>query len=213
MTEPIEDIIKKAKVVMDAVIVGENTATRVGGTMVLIAEKLKEKVDALEIELQSKFDKSDVVQSTGNGMDKVMSQDAVTRELNKLIEMISTTIIPTGFQMSMQSSEGWNFSFSMLNKLDADGNYLPFTVLSVVGWWFGQVVTDKMFNVRWTRDTGFQDDDAAWNKQHSNMINNIPITYNDIGASSYRIGNVKFTCTAEFVSDSGRYLVTKSINL
>lgn len=81
-----EEIKKTAILVRDATQIGENTAERVGGVLVDLANKSKELEDNIEAkaeksevatELAKKFDKSSVVQEFGDSEDKVVSQFAL----------------------------------------------------------------------------------------------------------------------------------------
>lgn len=81
-----EEIKKAAILVRDATQIGENTAERVGGVLVDLADKSKELEDNIEgkaeksevdTELAKKFDKASVVQEFGDSEDKVVSQFAL----------------------------------------------------------------------------------------------------------------------------------------
>ena len=81
-----EEIKKTAILVRDATQIGENTAERVGGVLVDLANKSKELEDNIEAkaeksevdtELAKKFDKASVVQEFGDSEDKVVSQFAL----------------------------------------------------------------------------------------------------------------------------------------
>lgn len=73
----ISTIKSNAELVKNASVVGENTATRVGGVLVDIASLLED----LEGESEGKLDASSVVQSSGSSTSSVMSQNAVTQLL------------------------------------------------------------------------------------------------------------------------------------
>lgn len=81
-----EEIKKTAILVRDATQIGENTAERVGGVLVDLANKSKELEDNIKAkaeksevatELDKKFDKVSVVQEFGDSEDKVVSQSAL----------------------------------------------------------------------------------------------------------------------------------------
>lgn len=81
-----EEIKKTAILVRDATQIGENTAERVGGVLVDLANKSKELEDKIKAkaeksevatELDKKFDKESVVQEFGDSEDKVVSQFAL----------------------------------------------------------------------------------------------------------------------------------------
>jgi hypothetical protein len=81
-----EEIKKAAILVRDATQIGENTAERVGGVLVDLADKSKELEDNIEgkaeksevdTELAKKFDKESVAQEFGDSEDKVVSQFAL----------------------------------------------------------------------------------------------------------------------------------------
>ena len=81
-----EEIKKTAILVRDATQIGENTAERVGGVLVDLANKSKELEDNIgkkankadmDVELGKKFDKESVAQEFGDSEDKVVSQFAL----------------------------------------------------------------------------------------------------------------------------------------
>lgn len=81
-----EEIKKAAILVRDATQIGENTAERVGGVLVDLADKSKELEDNIEAkaeksevatELNKKFDKENIAQEFGDSKDKVVSQSAL----------------------------------------------------------------------------------------------------------------------------------------
>ena len=156
-----------------------------------------------------KLDKTSVVQTTGDAIDKVMSQKAVTKQLEALMSLIQKT----GFTLDMYSSSGWVFSSSMVNKTTSDGSYAPFTTLSVRGFYYSQDVTDGIYNVKWTRESSYTRDDEVWNLKHKDAVNDIPITYEDLGGEKYEIGDVTFRCEAQYTVDGASYQSARSINL
>lgn len=133
-------------------------------------------------------------QCLGNNTSSVMSQKAVTDEINRIAALISDT----PFALYIESSEGQFFTSSMIAETDERGNYLPFTTLSVKAYYHNQNVTGDIFNVKWTRQTKYPSDDEIWNKAHSNAVNDIPITLLDVGGEKYSISNVFFKCEAEY---------------
>lgn len=99
----IDEIKKQADAIKNATQVGENTAVRVGGVLVDLANVvgnnktstdsvLVKKADSatMTTELGKKFDKENVVQSTGTSEDKVMSQKAVCDIAENLSDNISS---------------------------------------------------------------------------------------------------------------------------
>lgn len=146
-----------------------------------------------------KLDKSSVVQTTGSSTTKVMSQKAVTDQLKSILSLIRTDY----FVLQMYSTNGWDFSYSMVTKTDSEGNYLPFTTLSVKAFYYNQEVTGNIYNVKWTRQTSYSRDDELWNLKHEKMTNDIPITYEDLGGDNYEIGNVIFKCEAQYTMNDG----------
>ena len=81
-----EEIKKTAILVRDATQIGENTAERVGGVLVDLANKSKELEDKIKAkaeksevatELAKKFDKDNIAQEFGDSEDKVVSQFAL----------------------------------------------------------------------------------------------------------------------------------------
>ena len=92
-----EEIKKTAILVRDATQIGENTAERVGGVLVDLANKSKELEDNIKAkaeksevatELDKKFDKENIAQEFGDSEDKVMSQKAVSDKLSDLGTLI-----------------------------------------------------------------------------------------------------------------------------
>lgn len=154
--------------------------------------------DAIEDVANSKFDKSNVLQERGESKEGVMSQKAVTEEINRVVRMI----FDTPFSLSIESSNGIMFSSAMIGKTDDNGNYLPFTTLSVKAYWYNKEVTGEMYNVKWTRESDFPEEDEIWNKSHSDITNNISLTLLDLGGANYNVGNVFFRCEAEYNADS-----------
>ena len=75
--ETIDEIKQQAEAVKNATQVGENTADRVGGALAGLADIAKQQ----DTELGKKFDKGNIVQTTGGAEDKVMSQKAITAEI------------------------------------------------------------------------------------------------------------------------------------
>ncbi len=156
-----------------------------------------------------KLDKSSVVQTTGSAADKVMSQKAVTDQISQIISLVKAQ----EFTLNMYSSKGWYFSHSMVTKTDSSGNFSPFTTLSVKGFFFGTEVTDSMYKVKWTRETSYTADDEVWNLKHESSVNDIPITYEDLGGDNYEIGDVVFKCEAQFTISDTVYKSSNLINL
>lgn len=85
----IDEIKQQAEAVKNATQVGENTAERVGGALAGLADIAKAQEDnigkkadkaAVDAELGKKFNKSEIVQTTGEAEDKVMSQKVISRE-------------------------------------------------------------------------------------------------------------------------------------
>lgn len=156
-----------------------------------------------------KFSKSDIVQNTGESTDKVMSQKAVTDQLKAIMDIMNLN----SFALQMYSANGWNFSYSMVTKTDTEGNYLPFTTLSVKAFYYNTDVTDKIYKVVWTRETSYTKDDEVWNLKHKDMTNDIPITYEDLGGDNYEIGDVVFKCEAQYTVDGTSYQSSRTVNL
>lgn len=133
--------------------------------------------------------------------------------LEDVVGNIFQLINAKGFTLDMSSSQGWIFTSSMIRNMYDNGSYKPFTVLSFSGYWYGQDVTNNVFNVHWSRDTGNTEEDAIWNNSHKNIVNDLPISYLDVGADSYAIGSVTFKCEAEFASDTDIFKASRIINL
>lgn len=92
-----EEIKKTAILVRDATQIGENTAERVGGVLVDLANKSKELEDNIDNKadkdtvnaaLDKKFDKESVVQESGDSEELVMSQKVVSDSLYSLSEAV-----------------------------------------------------------------------------------------------------------------------------
>lgn len=171
-----------------------------------INREVETKIESLEENISTgggncnctdKLSKADIVQVAGDATDKVMSQKAVTDQIKELVSIFKVQ----GFSLTMYSSNGWNFSSSMVTKTDSEGNYLPFTTLSVKAFYYNTEVTDKIYKVKWTRETSYTHDDEVWNLKHEGVTNNIPITYDDLGGDNYQIGNVIFRCEAQYTID------------
>lgn len=170
---------------------------------------LKDVPDTIKKLEDSKFDKKDVSQERGNSVDKVMSQKAVTDEINSVIEMF----FDTPFSLSVESSNGNMFSPAMINKIDSDGNYIPFTELSVNGYWYNRKVTDKLYNIAWTRESDFPEDDKIWNLRHKDVGISLPLDFLDIGGAKYKIGTIYFKCEAEYNHVGNKITASQIINL
>lgn len=96
----IDEIKQQAAAVKNATQVGENTAERVGGALAGLADIAKAQEDnigkkadkaAVDAALDKKFDKDSIVQESGDAEDKVMSQNAVSRNLVSLEKQIFQT--------------------------------------------------------------------------------------------------------------------------
>lgn len=166
--------------------------------------------DAIEELEEKKFNKDKISQSPGDSEDEVMSQKAVTDEIKKAIGILGEP-----FSLAIQSSAGIFFSSPMVGKTDDKGNYTTFTTLSVKGYWYNNDVTDGLYDIVWTRESDFPDDDKAWNLAHRNVGNNLPLNFLDIGGSNYRIGSTFFKCEAKCINpfDTDRATASQIINL
>lgn len=133
-------------------------------------------------------------QEMGNNPGSIMSQKATTEAINNLAE----SIVASGFVLAMSSSMGWTWKTYQLRVLNADGSYRAFTRLSLQARYNGLDVTKKLKNIIWQRDTGNKELDLAWNKAHKNAGLILPLTYEDLGGDKYRVGQVYFTCSAEY---------------
>jgi len=162
-----------------------------------LADTIAETLDSVD----SKFNKSNVVQETGYSEEDVMSQKAVTEELDSIhdtTDNIISVLVKNGFIVDINSSRGWTFKLSNITQTRADGTYAAFTTLSVGAKWYVNNVTDKITNIKWTRDSGNKEADELWNKAHENSKLSIPISFEDLGEECYQIGHVNFTCEAEY---------------
>ena len=182
---------------------------------VLIAENIKVGDSNLTSVLDKKVDKSSVVQETGYSKTDIMSQKAVTDELdniNDATNKIISILAENGFNINLLSSNGMTFKYSYITQTNADGSYADFTTLSIDAKWFVNDVTDEIYNIKWTRDTGDEEADAAWNKAHENCGPSISISYRDLGGSCYEIGHVSFTCEAEYNAEGEVKTAVQSVN-
>ena len=167
-------------------------------------DKLSKELQSTIDDVGGKIDKDSIVQSVGVAKDKVMSQKAVTDELNGIhdtTDYIISVMVKKGFNIDLASSAGWTFTFRSITQTSSDGTFLPFTTLSIVAMWYAQEVTSKIYNIAWTRDSGNKESDEAWNKAHTNNKLELPITYDDLGGNAYVMGKVNFTCTAGYDAD------------
>jgi len=76
-----------------------------------LADTIAETLDSVD----SKFNKSNVVQETGYSEEDVMSQKAVTEELDSIhdtTDNIISVLVKNGFIVDINSSRGWTFKLS-----------------------------------------------------------------------------------------------------
>lgn len=185
------------------VIDGSITTNKIANRTVTKEKLTSDIVDTLD-SVDSKFDKNNVVQETGYSEEKVMSQKAVTDELDSIhdtTDNIISVLVKNGFIVEIGSTKGWTFKLANITQSRTDGTYAVFTTLSVDAKWYVNNVTDKITNVKWTRDSGNAEADAIWNKAHENCGLSIPISFEDLGEDCYQIGHVNFTCEAEYDAD------------
>lgn len=131
----IEEIKKVAEQVRDATQIGENTAERVGGVLVALTDKVKEVDEGSTEGLGEKFDKTNVVQSTGDSTEKVISQKGVTDELAKKLEASkvsqdlgdSTEKVPSQKVVTDNFTELQNAVFPLEVSLSLDKTLLEYT--------------------------------------------------------------------------------------
>ena len=116
------------------------------------------------------------------------------------------------FTLEMQSSKLWNFRLNDLMATNADGSWKVFTTLSVVGRLYNQDVTDSMFNVVWTRDSGNPTADNKWALSHANCGLSVDLTYEDLGGAAFKIGSVTFRCDAEIKDGETMYSEDVSVS-
>jgi len=182
------------------IIDGSVTADKIANNTIT-KEKLTSDIRETLDSVDSKFNKSNVVQETGYSEEDVMSQKAVTEELDSIhdtTDNIISVLVKNGFIVDINSSRGWTFKLSNITQTRADGTYAAFTTLSVGAKWYVNNVTDKITNIKWTRDSGNKEADELWNKAHENSKLSIPISFEDLGEECYQIGHVNFTCEAEY---------------
>lgn len=130
-----EEIKKAAILVRDATQIGENTAERVGGVLVDLANKSKElegnigkKADkeTVDIELGKKFDKESVVQESGDSEELVMSQKAVSTKLSDLDKKLNRNLLAIEFDDEtgdLNAIIGQDSTISSVST-DDDGNVI-----------------------------------------------------------------------------------------
>ena len=116
------------------------------------------------------------------------------------------------FTLEIQSSKLWNFRLNDLMATNADGSWKVFTTLSVVGRLYNQDVTDSMFNVVWTRDSGNPTADNKWALSHANCGLSVDLTYEDLGGAAFKIGSVTFRCDAEIKDGETMYSEDVSVS-
>lgn len=186
--------------------IADNTITK---------EKLTKDVQEAINAVSDKFDKSSVVQSIGLSEENVMSQKAVTEELNDIHETtdnIISVMVKNGFNIDLSSSKGWTFRYKAISEANSDGSYKAFTTLSAEAKFYALNVTDKITNITWTRNTDNPEEDEAWNKAHKDCGLSIPISYADLGGNVYQIGHADFTCTAEYNTEEDMYVAQKTVS-
>lgn len=111
------------------------------------------------------------------------------------------------FAINVVSSDGWRFSknyvFSRRNDL---GELTAFTTLSVVGKLYNNDVTEHLFNVAWTRDTGDAEKDNQWAQQVAQRKDQLtlPLKGSDLGEKWSYDNPCVFKCTAE-IKDGETY--------
>ncbi len=116
------------------------------------------------------------------------------------------------FSLEMQSSKLWNFRLNDLMATNADGSWKVFTTLSVIGRLYNQDVTDSMFNVVWTRESGNPTADNKWALSHANCGLSVDLTYEDLGGAAFKIGSVTFRCNAEIKDGETMYSENVSVS-
>ena len=130
-----EEIKKTAILVRDATQIGENTAERVGGVLVDLANKSKELEDNIgkkankadmDVELGKKFDKESVVQESGDSDELVMSQKAVSAKLSDLDKKLNRNLLAIEFDDEtgdLNAIIGQDSTISSVST-DEDGNVI-----------------------------------------------------------------------------------------
>ena len=175
---------------------------------VLTSDNIKVGDDNLSNVLGSKFNSSNVVQETGYSEQMVMSQKAVTEELDNIVSVL----VKNGFNIDILSTNGWTFRLANIMNLRADGTYAGFTTLNLSAKWYAQNITDKIYNISWSRNSGDKEADEAWNKAHEKSSLVLPLSYEDLGSSAYQIGHVNFTCIAEYDADGEWQKTQKTVS-
>lgn len=130
-----EEIKKTAILVRDATQIGENTAERVGGVLVDLANKSKELEDNIgkkankadmDVELGKKFDKESVAQESGDSEELVMSQKAVSAKLSDLDKKLNRNLLAIEFDDEtgdLNAIIGQDSTISSVST-DEDGNVI-----------------------------------------------------------------------------------------
>lgn len=116
------------------------------------------------------------------------------------------------FALEMLSSKLWSFRLNDIMATNTDGSWKVFTTLSVVGRLYNQDVTESMFNVVWTRDSGNPTADNKWALSHANCGLSVDLTYEDLGGSAFKIGSVTFRCDAEIKDGETMYSEDVSVS-
>lgn len=143
---------------------------------------------------------------------KEQSVQKTLDEMEDTTNHIISILANTGFNIELLSSNGMTFKYSYITQTNADGSYADFTTLSITARWYVNDVTDEIYNIKWTRDTGDEESDAAWNKAHENCGSSVSISYRDLGGSCYEIGHVSFSCEAQYDAEGEVKKAVQSVN-
>lgn len=113
----INEIKQQAAAVKNATQVGENTAERVGGVLAGLADIAEQQEDNID----KKLDRESVVQEPGNAEDKVMSQKAVSTNINRFL---SKSLPKTDFERAYIGQQ--DFSIDVKRGTNVSANFEVF---------------------------------------------------------------------------------------
>lgn len=101
------------------------------------------------------------------------------------------------FKAEMTSTEGWSFDADAIDRRKENGDYVPFTTLSVDSSIYNKDVSGLIGDddYMWTRSTGDTLEDNAWAAKHSKDGRTVGITYDDLGADAAARKVCTFKCT------------------
>lgn len=108
------------------------------------------------------------------------------------------------FKVEMTSAQGWSFDCDEISKLNDEGQYNVFTMLSFEATLYNRSVNDYVETKRviWTRDTGNVQEDNAWAIEHADAGFSVPITWKDLGTNADERWSCKFKVEVELLEET-----------